>query len=154
MSISLWPHGLQHAKFPCPSLSSRVCSNSCPLSHWCHPTISSFITTFCSCPQSFPESGTFPLSQHFTSGGQSIGASGSVLPMSMQRWFLLRLTGLISFLSQETLKCLLQHHSLKTSIFWCSAFLMVHLSHLYMITGTTITLIIWTFVSKVISLLF
>ena len=79
------PHGLQHTRLPCPSLSPRVCSNSCPLSHWCHPTISSSVAPF-SCPQSFPASGSVPMSQLFTSGGQSIGTSASapVLPMNIQ----------------------------------------------------------------------
>ena len=77
MSYSLWPHGLQHARLPCPLLSPRVCSNSWPLSWWCHPTISSSVAPFCSCPQSFPESGSFPMSQLFASGGQRIGASAS-----------------------------------------------------------------------------
>ena len=72
----LWPHGLQHARPPCPPLSPRVCSNSCPLSQWCHPTISSSFTRY-SCPQSFPATGSFPMSQLFASGSQSIGASGS-----------------------------------------------------------------------------
>ena len=86
--------------FPCPSLSPRVCSNLCPLSPWCHPTISFFVTLFSSCPQSFPASGSFPMSQLFASGGQSIGASASVLPMNIQGWFPLGLTSLISFLSK------------------------------------------------------
>ena len=92
----------QHARLPCPSLSPRVCSNSCPLSHWCHPIISSSVAPFFSCPQSFPASGSFQMSQLFTSGGQSIGASvsASVLPMSIQGWFPLGLTGLISLLSK------------------------------------------------------
>ena len=75
VSSSLWPLGLQHARLPCPSLSPRVCSNSCPLSQWCHPTISSSVIPFSSCPQSFPASGSFQMSQVFASGGQSIGAS-------------------------------------------------------------------------------
>ena len=85
MSDSLWPHGLQHARLPCPSLSPRVCSNSCPLSWWCHPTISSSVTRFSSCPQSFPTSGSFPVNWFFESDGQSIGASASasVLPMNI-----------------------------------------------------------------------
>ena len=110
---------------------------------------------FSSCPQSFPASGSFPISQLFTSGGQSMGASASatVLPMNMQGWFPLGLTGLISL--QRTLcKSLLQHHSSKASILWCSAFFMVQLSHPYMTTGKTIALTIWTLVSKLISLLF
>ena len=96
----LWPHGLQHTKLPCPFLSPWVSSNSCPLSQWCHPAISSFVIPFSSHPQSFPPSGSFPLSQHFASDGQSIGASASasVLPMNIQGWFPFRLTGLISLL--------------------------------------------------------
>ena len=102
LSGSLQPHGLQHARLPCPSLSPRVCSNSCPLSLWYHPTTSSSVTTFSSCPQSFPASGTFPVSQLFESCGQSIGASASasVLPMNIQDWFPLGLTSLITLLSR------------------------------------------------------
>ena len=86
---SLQPHGLQHASLPCPSLSPRVCSHSCPLSWWCHSTISSSVTLFSSCPQSFPASGSFPTSQLFASGGQNTGvsASVSVFPMNIQDWF-------------------------------------------------------------------
>ena len=95
MSDSWPPHGLQHARLLCPPLSPRVSSNSCPLSWWCHPTISSSVTPFSSCPQSFPASGPFPLSQFFTSGGQSTGASASlsVLPVNTQGWFPLGWTG-------------------------------------------------------------
>ena len=102
VSDSLRPHGLQHARPPCPSLSPRVCSNSCPLSRWCHPTISSSIIPFDSCLQSFPASGPFPMSQLFLSGDQSIGpsASASVLPNNIQGWFPLGLTGFISLQSQ------------------------------------------------------
>ena len=100
MFNSLWSHGLQQASLPCPLLSSRVCSNSCPLSQWCLPTISSSVTPFSSCPQSFLASGSFPMSWLFTSGGQSIGASASVLPMSIQGWFPLGLTGLINLQSK------------------------------------------------------
>ena len=101
MTDSLWPHGLQHTKLPCPSPTPRACSNSCALSQWCHPTISSSVTPFSSCFQSFPASGYFPMSQFFTLGGQSIGvsASASVLPMNIRDWFPLGLTGLISLLS-------------------------------------------------------
>ena len=96
-SDSLQPHGLQHTRLPCPS-TPRACSNSCPLSWWCHPTISSSVIPFSSCLQSFPASGSFPMSQFFTSGGQNIGASAlvSVLPMNIQDWFPLGLTGWIS----------------------------------------------------------
>ena len=102
VSNSLQPHGLQQARFPCPSLSPRVCSNSCPLSQWCHPTILSSVVPFSSHPQSFPASGSFPMSQLFTLDGQSIGvsSSASVLPMNIQGWFSLGSTGLISLLSK------------------------------------------------------
>ena len=95
-----WPHGLQHTRLLCPLLSPRVCSNSCPLSQWCHPTISSSVVPFSSCPLSFPASGSFPMSQLFTSGGQSIRASAPVHPVNIQGWFPLGLTGLISLLSK------------------------------------------------------
>ena len=93
----LWPHGLQHTRLPCPSPSPGVCSKSCPLSRWWHTTTSSSVVPFSSCPPSFPVSGSFPMSQFFLSGGQSIGvlASASVLPMNIQGWFPLGLTGLI-----------------------------------------------------------
>ena len=96
MSNSLQTHGLQHTRLPCPSLSPRVCSNSCPLSRWCHPNISSSVIPFSSCPQCFPASESFPMSLLFTSGGHSIGASASasVLPMNIQGWFPLGFTGL------------------------------------------------------------
>ena len=102
MSDSLWPHGLQHARLPCPSPTPGACSNSCPLSQWCHPTISSSAVLFSSCLQSFPASGSFPMSQFFASGGQSIGVttSASVLPMSIQDQLPLRMTGLISLQSK------------------------------------------------------
>ena len=102
MSNSLQPHGLQHARLPCPSLSPGVCSNSCPLSWWCHPTISSSVIPFSSCLQSFPASRSFPMSWLFASGGQSIGAtaSASVLPMDIQDWFPLGWTGVISLRSK------------------------------------------------------
>ena len=96
MSASLWPHGLQHTRPPCPSPTPRACSNSGPLSWWCHPTISSSVSPFSSCLQSFPASGSFPMSQLFVSGSQSIEASASVLPMNIQDWFPLGFTGWIS----------------------------------------------------------
>ena len=97
MSDSFLPHGLQHAKLCCPSPSPVICLNSCPLSQWYHLAISSSVAPFSSWPQSFPESGSFPMSQLFISGGKSIGtsASASVLPMNIQSWFSLGLTGLI-----------------------------------------------------------
>ena len=99
---SLQPHGLQHARPPCPSPTPGVYSNSHPLSRWCHPTISSSVIPFSSRLQSFPASGSFPMTQFFTSGGQSIGvsASASVLPMNIQDWFLLGWTGWISWQSK------------------------------------------------------
>ena len=102
MSNSLQPHELQHASLLCPSPSLGVCSNSCPLSQWCHPTISSSVAPFSTSPQSLTASGSFPVNQLFTSGGQTIGASASasVLPMNIQDWFPLGLTGLISWLSK------------------------------------------------------
>ena len=127
MPDSLWPHGLQDARLPCPSPSPWVCSNSCPLSEWCHPTISSSVVPFSSCLQSFPESGSFPKSRFFSSGGQSIGASAIFGEYS----------GLISFridwfdllVVQGILKSLLQHHRSKASILQCSAFFIVQVSH-------------------------
>ena len=114
VSNSSWPHRLQHTRPPCPSPSPRVCPNSCPLHQWCHPAISSSVIPFCSHLQYFPSSGSFPMSQLFRSGGQSIGdsASASVLPKSIQGWFPLGFTGLISLLSKGlSSKSLLQHNS-------------------------------------------
>ena len=131
MSNSLRPHSLQHARFPCPSPTPRACSNLRPSSWQCHPTISSSVIPFSSCLQSFPASGSFPISQFFASGGQSIGAFNfSVNPSN-------EYSGLISFridwfdllAVQGTLKSLLQHHSLEVSIIWHSAFFIVQLSH-------------------------
>ena len=102
MSDSLRPHGLQHARLPCPSLTPGAYSNSWPLGWWCHPTISSSVVPFSSCLQSFPASGFFQMSQFFASGSQSIGvlASTSVLPMNIQDWFPLGWTGWISLQSK------------------------------------------------------
>ena len=155
MSNSLQTHGLQHSRFPCPSPTPGAYWNSCPLSRWCHPTISSSVIRFSSHLQSFPAPGSFPMSQFFTSGGQRIGvpASASVLPMNIQDRFPLGLTGWISLI-QETLKTLLQHHSSKAPVLWHSAFFIVQLSHPYMTTGKTIALTRQTFVGKLMSLLF
>ena len=103
MYDSLWPHGLQHARPPCPSPTSRAYSNSCPLSQWHYPTISSSVIPFSSCFQSFPTSGSFPVSQFFIPSGQSVGvsASASVLPMNIQDWVPLGWTGWISFKSKR-----------------------------------------------------
>ena len=102
LSSSLQPRWLQHTRLPSPSLSPGVCSNSCPLNMWCHPTIALLVVPFSSSLQSFPDSGSFPMSGLFASGGQSIGASASasVLPMNIQGWFPLELTGLMSLQSK------------------------------------------------------
>ena len=132
MSDSLWPHGLQHARPPCPSQTPGAYPNSCPLSQWCHPTISSSVLPFSSHLQSFPASGSFPMSQLFTSGGQSTGvsASTSILPMNTQDWFPLGWTSWIS-LQFKGLSVLLQHHSSKASILQRSALFIVQLSHIH-----------------------
>ena len=155
MSDSLQPHGLQCIRPPCLSLTLLVYSNSCPLSRWWHPTISSSVTPFSTCLQSFPTSGSFQMSQFFPSDGQSIGvsASASVCPVNIQDWFPLEWIGWIS-LQSKGLSNLLQHHSLKASILQHSAFFIVPLSHPYMTTGKTIALTGQNFVSKVMSLLF
>ena len=151
---SLQPHEPQHTRPPCPSLTPGVYPNSCPSSWWCHTTISSSVVPFSSCPQPFPASGSFQMSQPFTSGGQSIGvsASTSVFPMNIQGWFPLGLSDLIS--------CCLRDSQESTpapqfeSINFSALLLMVELLHLYMITRKTIAFTRWTFVSKVMSLLF
>ena len=120
--LTLWPHESQHARLPCPSPTPGVHPNSCALSRWCHPPISSSVVPFSSCPQSLPASESFPMSQLFTSGGQSIGVSASTISPSNEY------SGLISFRMvwldllavQGTLKSLLQHHSSKASILQCS----------------------------------
>ena len=128
VSYSLQPHGLQHIRLPCPSPTPGAYLNSCPLRQWCHQTISSSFIPFSSHLQSFPASGSFPMSQFFVSGGQSIGvsASASVLPMNTQNWFLsFRMDWLDLLAVQGTLKSLLQYHSSKASILRCSAFFLV-----------------------------
>ena len=209
VSDSLRPHGLQHAGPSCPSLSPRVFWNSCPLSQWCHPTISSFVSPFSSYPPSFPASVAFRLvitflprnkclfiswlqspssvilepkkiksdtvstvypsichevmgpddmkwqmSWLFASGGQSSGVSAlaSVLPMNIQDWFPLGFTGWIS-LQSKGLSRVFSNTTIQKHQFF-GAFFMVQLSHLYMTTGKTVALTIWTFLSKVIALLF
>ena len=152
VSKSLKSHGLQHARLPWSSPSPGVCSNSCPLSQWCHPTISSSVIPISSCPQSFPASGSFLMCQLFTSSNQSTGASASVLSMNIQAWFPLGWTGWISLqpkgLSRVFSSTTVQHiNSLALN-------LMVQLSHTYMTIGKTIALTIQTFVGKVMSLLF
>ena len=149
--------GLQHARLPLPSPTPRACLNSCPWSQWCHPTISSSVVPFSSRLQSFPASGSFPMSQFLAWGGPSIGVSTSVSVLPMNEY-----SGLISFRMdwldllavQGTLKSLLQHHGSKAWIRRCSALFIVQLSHPYMTTGKTIALTRWTFVGKEKSLLF
>ena len=159
MSNSLQPHELWHARPLCRSPFPRACSDSCPLSWWCHPTISSSVALISFCPQPFPASGSFPVSRLFSS------------EWALLRWpkywsFSIRpsneFSGLISFridwfdllAVQGTLKSLLQHYSSKALVLWHSAFFMVQLSHPYMTTGKTIALTLWTFVSRAMSLLF
>ena len=145
MSDSLRPHGLQHARLFCPSPTPGACSDSYPLSWWCHPTISSSTIPFSSCLQSYPPSGSFSVSQFFASGGQSIGAStsASVLPMNIQDWFPLGWTGWISLQSKRLSRVF--SNTTKASILQRSAFFIVQLSHSYMTTGKTIALTRWTF---------
>ena len=154
MSDSLWPHGLQHARPPCPSPTPEVYSNSCPLSQWCHPTISSSVVPFSSHLQSLPASGSFQMSRFFTSGGQSIGVSpsASALPMNIQDWVPLGWTGgsPCSPLDSQESSPMPQFKSINSSVL---SFI-IQLSHPYMTTGETIALTRWTFVGKVMSLLF
>ena len=151
MSNSLWPHELQLARPPCPSPTPGVYPNSRPLSRWCHLTISFSVVPFSSLPQSFPASGSFPMSQLFASHGQSVGvsASASVFPMNEHPGLISCRTVWLDLLAvQGTLKSLLQHHSSKASILQSSAVFIVQLSHPYMTTGKTIALTIWTLLPK------
>ena len=153
MSDSFQSHRLQHARPPCPSPTFRVYSNSCPLSRWCHPTISSSVVPFSSCLLSFPASGSFPMSQFFASGGQSIrvSASASILPMNIQDWFPLGWTGWVS-LQSKGLSRVFSNTTVEKHHFFSAQLSL--LSHPYMTTGKTIALTRWTFVGKVMSLLF
>jgi len=133
LSDSLGLHGLQRSRFPCPSLPPGVCSNSCPLNQWCHPVISSSVISVSSCSQSFPASGSFPVSHLFASGGQRSGASASAsaLPMNIQGWFSLGLTSLISLqskgfsrvFSSTTVK---KHHSSMLSLLYGPTLTSIH----------------------------
>ena len=152
MSDSLWPYGLQHTRLPCPSLSPRVCSNSCSLSRWCHPTISSSVTHF-SCHQSFPASGSFPVSWLFASGSQSNGASASVLTMNIQGWCPSGLTGMISLLSKGLSRVFSITTVWKHQFFSAQPSLLSN-SHIYTWLLEKLSLTRWTFVRKVKSLLF
>ena len=135
-SNSLQPHESQHARPPCPSPTPGVHSNSCPSSRCCHPAVSSSVIPFSSHPQSRPVSGSFPMSQVFAWGGQTIGvsASASVLPVNTQDWSPSGWTGWISLQSKQLSRVFYKHHSSKASIFRCSAFFTVQLSHPYMTT--------------------
>ena len=148
--------GLQHARPPCPSPTPGAYSNSCPLSQWCHPTISSSVIPFSYCLQSFPASGSFQMSQFFASGGQNIvvSASASVLPMNTQNWFPLGWAGWISLQSQEFSRVFSNTTVQKHRFFGTQPKFIIQLSHPYMTTGKTIALTIWTFGGKVMSLLF
>ena len=155
MSSSLWSHELLHTRLPCPSPSFRDCSNSCPLSQWCHPTISSFVKPFSSCSQSFPASGFFPMSWLFASSGRSTGSSisSSILPMNIQGWFSLGLTGLSPCWprdSQESSPA--PYFKSVNSLALSFPYGPILISQ--MTTGKTIALTIWTFVGKVMSQLF
>ena len=154
MSNSLWPCGLQHARLPGPSLSPGACSNSCPLSLWCHPTISSSVILFSSCLQSSPASGSFPVSWLFASGSQSIGASASasVLLMNIHYRFPLGLIISITLLSKGLSRVFSSTTVWKHQFFSAQPSLWSNL-HTYLTTGKTITLTIWTSVDKMMSLL-
>ena len=154
VSNSLQLHGLQHVRLLCPSLSLGVCSNSCPLSWWYHPTVSSSVAPFSSFLQPFLSSESFPMSQLFTSGGQSIGASAAALPMNIQGWFPLGLIGLISFLSKGLSWVFSSITVWKHQFFSTQPSLWSNSHILYMTAVKTMTLTIRTFVSKVMSLLF
>ena len=118
---TLRPHGQQQARFPCPSPSPRVCSKSCPLSWWCHTTISSSVIPLSSCLQSFPALASFPVNWLFTLGGQSIGASAweSVLPMNIQSRFLVGLTGLVSLTLESLSSTTVKKHQFSAAQFLC-----------------------------------
>ena len=137
MPNSLQPYWLKHTRLPCPSLCPGVCSNSCPLSWRHHPAISSSVTLLSSCPQSFQESGSSPMSWHFPSDGWSTGASDltSVLPMNIQGWFPLGLTGLISLLSKGLSRVFSSATIPKYQFFSAQPFFMVQLSYPNMTTG-------------------
>ena len=153
MSHSLRPHELQHARPPCPTPTLGAYPNSCPLSWWCHPSISFSVIPFSSCPQTFKASGSFQMSELFAWGGQSIGVSASVLPMITQDWSLLGWTGWIS-LQSKGLSRVPNTTVSKAWIFWYMAIFISQHSHPYMTTGKTIALTRKTFVGKVMALLF
>ena len=158
VSNSLWPHGLQHARFPCPSPTPRVYSNSCPSHRWCHPTISSSVVPFSSRLQSFPASGSFPVRWFFTSVGQSIrvSASASVLQMKIQDWFPLGWTGGSPCCPRDSQESSLtpQFKSINSSALSCLYSSTLTSIHPYMTTGaslhhyTALLIVISTFMNK------
>ena len=153
MSNSLRPHESQRTRPPCPSPTPGVHPHPCPSSQWCYPAISSSVVPFFSCPQSLPASGSFPMSQLFT-WPKYWNFSFSISPSNEHPGLIsFRMDWLDLFAVQGTLKCLLQHHSSKSSILWCSVFFTVQLSHPYITTGKTVALTRWTFVGKVMFVL-
>ena len=142
MSDSVRPQESQHARPPCPSPTPGVYPNSYPSSQWCHPAISSSVVSFSLCPQSLPASASFPMSQFFAWGGQSIGSfSFSISPSNEHQGLIsFRMDWLDLLAVQGTLKSLLQNLSSKASIFWCSNFFIVQLSHPYVTTGKNYSL--------------
>ena len=149
MSDSLRPHGLQHTRIPCPSPAPGAYANSCPLHWWCHPTISSSVAPFSSHLQSFPASGSFPMSRFSTSGGQSIGASASalVLPMNIQDWFLLGLTGWIS-LQSKGLSRIFSNTTIQKHQFFSAQLSLWSYSHIHTWLLEKKALTVLTFVAK------
>ena len=153
MSNSWRPHGLQHTRLLCPSSTPRHCSKSCALSQWWYPTISSSVIPFSSCLQSFPASGSFPVSQFFASGGRSIGASASasVLPVNIQDWFPLGWTGWMS-LQSKGLSCVFSNTTVQKQQFFSTQYSLWSNSHIHTWhLEKTIALTRLTFVGKVIS---
>ena len=155
MSNSLRPHGLQHTRPPCPSPTPGVYTNIRPLSQWCHPTISTSAVLFYTQLQLFPTSGSFQMSQFFVSGGQSIVVSGStsVLPMNTQDWSPLAWTGWIS-LQSKGLSRVISNTTVQKQQFFGTQLSLWSNSHIHTTTGNTKAMMRWTFVSKVMSLLF
>ena len=145
----VWPHGLQRARPPCPTPLLEVCWSSRPLHWWCHQAISSSDTLFSFCPESFSSSRTFPMSQLFSSGDQNTGASASVISMNIQGWFALRLTGLISL--SKGLSGIFSSTTVQRYQFFGLLPSLWNSSHT---TWKTTALTVWTFVGRVISLLF
>ena len=156
MSDSLSPHGLQHSRLPSWSPTPRVYSNSCPLSRWCHPAISSSVIPFTSHLYPFPVSEAFPMSHFFTSGGQSIGVpvSASVFPINIQYWFPLGWTGWISLQSKGLSRVFSNTTVQKHQLFSAQVFFIVQISHPYITTRKTIAFTRWTIVGKIMSILF